>query len=96
MVRDDDAIHAMFNGILNVLFGGDCSRNMIRLVCGIVFMIKVDVFLHSETDLLSPRARGLSGFEPKELIPPRFPRHLKFVHEKAASINCTRVLHDTY
>lgn len=53
--------------------------------------LRVDVFLHSGTDLLSPRVLGLSDFESKECIPPKFQRHLKSVHEKAVSKNCTNV-----
>jgi hypothetical protein len=88
VVGDDDAIYAILDGIFNILFGGDCNRNMIWSVYGIVFMIGVDVDRQGGTDLLSPRARGLSGFESMECILPKFPRHLKSVHKKAASTNC--------
>jgi len=66
VVGDDDTIHSLFDGSINILLGGDCSRNMIRSVCEIVYMMKVDVVLHGEAGLLLPRARGLSGFESKE------------------------------
>jgi len=67
VVGDDDTIHSLFDGIINILLGGDCNRNMIRLVCRIVYMERVCVFLHGVTVLLSSRARGrLSGFESKK------------------------------
>lgn len=91
MVGDDDAIYTMLDGILNIFFGGDCSRNMIWSVYGIVCMARADVVLRGGTDLLSPRARDRSGFESMECILPKFPRRLKFVHEKAASNECTNV-----
>lgn len=40
MVGDDDTIHSIFDGILNILFGGDYSQNMILSVCGTVYMIE--------------------------------------------------------
>lgn len=91
MVGDDNAIHAMLDGILNIFCGGNCSRNMILLVYGIECIISVDVVFQSETDLLSPRARDLSGFESMEYIPPRFPRNLKLIYKKAVSKSCTDI-----
>lgn len=46
VVGDNDTIHSLFDGIIKILFRGDCNRNMIRSLCEIVYKMRVDVFLY--------------------------------------------------